>query len=120
MPYSSFNFQASVHHAAETAKSGRSTVAEGEIMQLRAEVERLLMITESLWTFMKEQHGYTDDALIRRIAEIDIRDGKLDGRVAPGGTGEQQSCPQCSRPVGRKRPTCLYCGAALVRDPFER
>jgi hypothetical protein len=84
---------------------------------VRCDIERLLMITEALWGILKEQHGYTDDELMRRITEIDRRDGKVDGRVAQSPPG---SCPRCNRTLERKRSFCLYCGQAIAWDPFER
>lgn len=103
-------------------ESGGNTgkIPTGDVVALRGEIERLLMLTEALWTFIQEQNpNLTDDDLIKRVAEIDLRDGKLDGRVAKEAR-EIDTCPKCNRPVGRKRPTCLYCGSALIRDPFER
>ena len=93
--------------------------AKTELGYLKSDIERLLMINEALWIFLKEEHGYSDEDLIKKIAEIDMRDGKLDGRVKPV-SKEKSVCKNCGRPVGKRRPTCLYCGAALVRDPFER
>ena len=105
-------------HAATSAKAAARDAAR-EARDLKGEIERLLMITEALWLFMKEEHGYTDEALIKKIAEIDIRDGKLDGKVART-QGEIETCPECGRKVGRRRQTCLFCGAPLVTGPFER
>lgn len=96
---------------------GQARRAESEIEILKAEVERLLLITESLWDILKEKHGYTDDELIRRIGEIDYRDGKLDGRVqgAP-----PDVCPHCQRTLIKKRPFCMYCGKPVATNPFQR
>ena len=58
---------------------------------LEFDVERLLMISEALWSILKEQHGYTDEELQSRILQIDMRDGKLDGRVADSPPGAAQS-----------------------------
>lgn len=101
------------------ASSASSSPASGEVLELRNDIERLLMITEALWSFLQKEHGYTEDDLIKRIAEIDLRDGKLDGRVAQG-EGSVHACEVCGRAVGRRRPTCLYCGAAIVNRPFDR
>ncbi|HOW97903.1 MAG TPA: hypothetical protein P5567_00730 [Kiritimatiellia bacterium] len=88
-----------------------------EIQTLRAEVERLLMIAEALWSILAEKFDLPEEELLRRIHEIDRRDGKLDGRVAP----EPPSlCPKCSRPMEKRRPYCMYCGQPVARDPFER
>ena len=75
------------------------------------------MITEALWTILKEKHGYGDDELVRRIEEIDFRDDKLDGRVAPS---PPKPCPKCNQPLAKRRLSCIYCGTVTTRDPFER
>ncbi len=101
-------------NAAASARQARTGIEF-----LKSDLERVLMINEALWIFIKEQHGYTDEDLIKKIAEIDMRDGKLDGKVAPE-VKENNACGNCGRPIGRRRLICLYCGTALVRDPFER
>ena len=83
----------------------------------RADIERLLMITEALWQILKEQHGYTDAELFRRITEIDLRDGRADGRVAPS---PPRKCPHCDRVMVKNRPICIFCGKPSLVDPFER
>jgi len=116
-----FAFRPSYSHEGVSGShgSGDAAAARSEAREASREVERLLMITEALWTMLKEQHGYTDEDLIKRIAEIDARDGKLDGRVTPE-PGELPTCSQCGRPVGRGRAACLYCATPIVRDPFVR
>ncbi len=94
---------------------GQSARTEVELM--RCDLERLLMITEALWQILKEQHGYEDAELVRRITEIDRRDGRVDGRVA---AAPPVSCPRCGRTLERKRPFCLFCGQAIAHDPFAR
>ena len=91
--------------------------AQNEFIQ--CDVEKLFMITEALWTILKEKHGCTDAELVQRVQEIDMRDGKLDGRV----TKVNPDCPKCSRKLMGKRPVCLYCGAEVARvdlQPFSR
>ena len=90
--------------------------ASTDVEDLRGEVDRLRMIAEALWEILKQQHGYDDEELIKRVTEIDLRDGKLDGRVAPT---PPEPCPECGRVTGRNRPRCIYCGVPLVRAPFE-
>ena len=92
--------------------------SQSEIDVLSLYVERLSMITEALWAILKEKHGYSDEELMERITQIDLRDGKLDGRVA---SSETPRCPQCKRMhVAKQRPRCLYCGAAISGEPFRR
>jgi ribosomal protein S27AE len=84
---------------------------------ITSDIEKLFMITESLWTILKEHHGYTDEHLGTMMQDIDLRDGKLDGKVAKQ---QNPACPQCERILMGKHPVCLYCGTAVVREPFER
>ena len=88
-----------------------------EIQSLKFDIERLLMITEALWTLLREQHGYSEDVLLNKITEMDMRDGRMDGKVA---ASAPFNCPKCSRPLGKRRPACIYCGTPVVWDPFER
>jgi hypothetical protein len=102
--------------AAEIARSdARRADRRSEALEL--DVERLLMISEALWTMLKEKHGYTDETLEQRIMDIDLRDGKLDGRVADSPPGK---CPKCDRPLMKRRPRCLYCGETVGIEAFER
>jgi hypothetical protein len=86
---------------------------------IQCDVEKLFMLTEALWTILKEKHGCTDAELVQRVQEIDLRDGKLDGKVAK----VTPDCHQCGRKLMGKRPVCLYCGAEVARvdlQPFSR
>ena len=98
--------------AAATASQARSNV---ELMQM--DIERLFMITEALWILLRDEHGYSDEQLIQKVQEIDMRDGRLDGKVAKQPPAK---CPQCGRTLPAKRPTCMFCGAAVTGDPFKR
>lgn len=98
--------------AAATANRARSDV---EMMQ--ADIEKLLMVTQALWTMLRDEHGYTDDQLIQKVQEIDLSDGRLDGKVAKQ---QPSTCPQCGRAVSARRPFCVFCGAASKEDPFRR
>ena len=107
-------------NAAETTaenaqREARSARTRLELLQ--CDVERLLMITEALWTFLKQQHGYQDEDLAKLVAEIDLREGKLDGRVAPS---EPRICPNCGHALGKTRPFCYYCGERVQVAPFAR
>lgn len=82
------------------------------------DVEKLFMITQALWLMVKDQHGYSDDDLIQCIQNIDLQDGKLDGKVAKSPV--RPDCPHCGRKLMGKRPVCLYCGTEVALDPFER
>jgi len=103
--------------SAANAARAEAREAKTETDLARADIERLLMITEAHWTFLKREHGYSDDELVKAITEIDLRDGVLDGKVAKT---LPPPCPSCGRISGRNRPVCLYCGQPIPLSPFAR
>ena len=102
--------------AGEMASALAATV-RSQNETITADIEKLFLITQALWTILKEEHGYTDQDLHRRIEDIDLSDGKRDGKVAKV---VNPDCPQCGRKLMGKKPVCLYCGATVVRQAFER
>lgn len=117
-------FSFAAHHSHDTgarvaaqAADSRARDARSEVQILKSEIERLLMISEALWTLVKEQHGYDDEVLVERIRAIDMKDGRLDGRVAMSAPA---ACPSCGRTLSRQRPVCMYCGADGGQSPFAR
>ncbi|MBN1268285.1 MAG: hypothetical protein JXB04_01750 [Kiritimatiellae bacterium] len=112
----SVSYDTAARVAADQAKARADHVRE-EADLLRLDNERLLMITEALWGIIKEQHELTDDELFKRVVEIDLRDGRLDGKVA---AKEPPKCPHCGRPLPRRRPMCIYCGKPVKMDVFQR
>ena len=98
------------------AASSEARRASDKAERMQFEIDRLLMITEALWMILKEQHGYDDAELQRRVTEIDMRDGKLDGKVAKTAPVK---CPSCGKTLQKKRPRCIYCGQAAPPKLFE-
>ena len=107
------------HTARSSAASAQSAAssAKNEVSYLKNEVERLLMITEALWSFIKENHELKDDDLFAKVIEIDGKDGKVDGKVA---TSAPKNCPACNRVLSKKKPFCMFCGVTVDKDCFER
>lgn len=100
------------------AANAAAREAKTEVGMLKSEVERLMIITEALWSFIKDEHNYDDEKLLLRIQDIDLQDGKLDGRVAK--QEGPKPCPQCNRPISRRHYNCIYCSAEVEIEPFER
>jgi hypothetical protein len=103
--------------AAEAARSGQ--YAEREVKDLRRtvqaleeQVERLTLVAVATTELLRDRLGVPDDAIEEKVREIDLRDGRLDGKI--GGT--LQHCPGCNRVNGPRRATCLYCGKGLPRQ----
>jgi len=106
------NLQSDTNAARADAREAQTAT---ELM--KHDINRLLMITEALWGFLKKEHGYSVEELIQAINEIDMRDGELGGR--PGGSAPV-ICPACGRANSGKRPLCIYCGQPVPTNPFAR
>ena len=110
--------QAALATAQSQASMASATANEARLQgeNLTLDVEKLFLITQALWELLKKEHGYTDEMLQKKVVEIDMRDGRLDGKAPKV---ERPNCPSCGRKMGRL-PACLYCGAVSQRLPFER
>jgi hypothetical protein len=82
------------------------------VQRLEEQVERLTLVAVAVTELLRDRLGVPDDEIEEKVREIDLRDGRLDGKI--GGT--LQHCPGCERVNGPQRATCLYCGKALPRQ----
>jgi len=95
--------------AARTAREAASDAAE-----IEQRLDRTVMACEAMWLLLRDKLGLTELDLIDKINELDLSDGQLDGKVRKTAV----SCPKCRRTISRRHPRCLYCGQAIVHDPF--
>jgi hypothetical protein len=51
----------------------RARGAVDDLNDLRAQVDRLQMICEAMWSIMKDRLGASEDELLRLVEEIDLR-----------------------------------------------
>jgi hypothetical protein len=98
------------HELTETKFAASEVKSEADL--LKHDVDRLMMITEALWTFLKKEHGYSDDDLAKAISAIDLRNSGAAKDV-------QEKCPTCGRMVSAHRRLCLYCGNPVPQSLFE-
>lgn len=74
---------------------------------LQQRLDRLTLVCVAMWSLMKEKTNVTEQELLDRVKEIDLMDGKADGKI-----GKQLSnCPKCGRVMSSRHQKCLYCGA---------
>ena len=104
--------------ANETAGQAERTArdARTQIQDLRTAVDRLLLVNRAMWEILAEATDLTDADLVQKVNEIDLRDGRLDGKL----TTRVRECPSCRRTMYKGHRQCLYCGAPDPEpDPFE-
>lgn len=115
MPIGLFTYLESTRAAADAAEAaGAARRVQKDAAELELRMDRLVLALEAMWTFLRDKLGVTEDELAARMNDIDLSDGRLDGKVRRGAV----SCPQCSRTISRRLPKCIYCGQAIVHDPF--
>ena len=102
------------HRVAADAESvaNRSKHAADAIAE---RLDRLALVTEALWSLLKERTDMTDEELLEHIRAVDLSDGVLDGKVRRG----VQACPGCGRTLSKRNVRCLYCGVEVAQGPFE-
>ncbi len=98
-----------VKHEASRA-TDKADRARDELRDVQEQLDRLTLACAALWSLLK-QHGHAEEELIARMQDLDLRDGKPDGRLTPG----PLTCAGCQRKAASHRETCLYCGATLPR-----
>jgi hypothetical protein len=87
-----------------------------EVRSLRQAIDKLVLINRALWEILAESRGFTDEYLMDKVNEIDLRDGTLDGKMKTS----IKKCPSCGRIMSQGRGACLYCGTKDTEaNPFD-
>jgi hypothetical protein len=89
--------------------SDRAKQLEREVDDLKRRADALTIASQALWEILRDRLGVDDQTVLRKMQEIDLRDGQADGKISP----RPITCPRCARNSNSKRRYCLYCGAAL-------
>ena len=110
--------QSRIHKAEATAESASRDNLEILSTSRRQQdrIDRLTLVCNAMWSLMSEVTGLSDEQLEERIKDLDLSDGRLDGKVR----ASVKQCPSCDRPLSNKHTTCMYCGSEIEADPFRR
>ena len=83
---------------------------------LEERVAYLALICRALFELLREKTGITEQELAAKITEVDLRDGKADGRMTP----LPKKCPSCQSMMAPRFNRCLFCGYKdQSADPFN-
>jgi ribosomal protein S27AE len=97
----------------KTEKAKTAPLTEGELTR---RLEKLTLICRAMWTLLQERTQVTERELAARMTEIDLLDGKADGRVSV----PARKCTACGHLIAPHHDRCLYCGGKkLVKSVFE-
>ena len=87
----------------DTQSQNRKTWASN--YEVQEQISKLSLITQAVWSLLKEKHGLDEIDLMNRVEEIDMADGVKDGKV----TAVAHTCLGCGRKISTKYKTCIYC-----------
>lgn len=109
-------FRDNIGHEQTPRRREQSMHERMHLKMLESNLAKALMINQALWELLSEKTGLTEDDLNNKLYEIDMRDGKLDGKNQ---RSEPTKCPNCARPVSPKHAACIYCGQVLSDSVFD-
>ncbi|WP_145212363.1 hypothetical protein [Planctomycetes bacterium TBK1r] len=110
--------QSQIWDASETAAraESKSQNVHFEIARLEDKIESLALTCQALWEVARDHSGLSDEQLLAKVSEIDLRDGVADGKMGSG----TDSCGKCGRTLSKRRMSCMYCGEQRVKQhPFH-
>jgi hypothetical protein len=91
--------------SAKRDASQNSARIHSEVQRLEAKINTLALISQSMWELIREKTDLSEKDLAEKINEVDLRDGRKDGKM----TGKPITCPKCTRPTHSKVKVCMYC-----------
>lgn len=80
--------------------------AEQTYLPYVKQLDKLGLVCQAMWTLLQERTGLTEQDLLARVRELDLKDGALDGKS----TKPPVDCPKCGSKMSRKFNRCLFCG----------
>ena len=107
-----------IGQAEAEAERGRSKAAEArrEAQDVDARLDKLTLACMAMWELVKEKTGLTEEDLMERVRQIDLSDGRLDGKIQK----QIARCPKCDHVMSARHQKCMYCGATkLDAKPFD-
>ncbi len=114
--------QYQIHRLNKTFDAARDVIAQDQAGQqvtldrMDDKVDQLALICRALFELIEERTGLTEQDLVAKITEVDIRDGKADGKM----TAQAKPCPSCGSMMSPRFNRCLFCGHKDTSgDPFN-
>lgn len=106
--------QSAVQQASESKTSAMN--AEMVVSELRWKVDKLTLANMALFELLQAKFGLTEEELMAKMTEIDMRDNHLNGQAPNTGP---VACETCGKTYSKRHNHCLYCGHVnRLSSPF--
>jgi hypothetical protein len=115
--------QGRINQARQDASEARASVRstgrdlqdlQGTVCLLEQQVERLTLAAMAMAEILRDRQGISEEEIEAKVREIDLRDGRLDGKLSPS----VKRCGSCGRVNGPRQVACIYCGTDLPGESF--
>ena len=83
----------------------REEVADSMMVYVK-KLDKLSLVCQAMWTLLQERTDVSDEDLLARVTELDLKDGILDGKYQK----PPAECPSCDAMMSPKFGRCLFCG----------
>ncbi|GAB1267641.1 hypothetical protein NBRC116493_08940 [Aurantivibrio infirmus] len=105
-----FRKMSSTEYKADKAGVMSHANLEG-IRHVSSQIENLILANQAMWELLSEKHGLTENDLLQKMNEVDLRDGKQDGKITKK---RITACSDCGHKITKQRQNCYWCGSVLV------
>jgi len=86
-------------------RNAKETQAESyKILSNR--IDQLILLNHAMSEIISDKLGITNQQVIDKMMEIDLRDGVQDGKYS----APPKDCPECKAKISREFNRCLFCG----------
>ncbi len=99
--------------AKEKSQDFKASRLEERFDTLEQRHEQLKLVTLALWSLLRDHSGLLESDLRKYVEQIDLLDGKRDGKVSS--PSEKVICSGCKHEVISTSTVCVYCGSTLPR-----
>ncbi len=100
------NVQAEARERGYDARKRRTDI-QIKTQELERKIDKLELITFSMWSLLKEKFDINEEELLNKIQKIDLMDGEEDGKISKL---KVRTCPECNRKSSTHHDKCIYCG----------
>lgn len=101
----------SAENSSTDAKLKANNVGQS-LMMLEDKMDTLALTCQALWELVRDNTKLNENDILDKIEEIDLRDGKKDGKIGSMAT----TCKKCGRNVSNRHTKCFYCGDETLKE----